>query len=416
MTKIIIEGQNKLSGTIEVSGAKNSVVALIPAALLSDNLAVIDNIPDITDTHALFEILDELNVPYRYKDTTLTIDTHLLENKVISKNLATKLRASYYFMGVLLAKFQHCEIFFPGGCKIGKRPIDYHLEGFKQLGVTINQKDGKYILDAKKLKGASITLPFASVGATINIMLAATRAKGKTVIKHAAKEPEIVNVANFLNSMGAKIEGAGTDTITILGVNNLRNGNVTVIPDRIEAGTYIIAGALIGDNLVIDKMEPQHLESLFTTLNQMGCEFLVEENSVVISKCNKLKSIDITSTVYPGFVTDLGQPIQALMTQANGISTFKETIYEKRMGHIPYLNKMGANIANTDNKAFITGPSKLIATTVSATDLRAGASLILASLVAEGTTTIENADYILRGYSKIMNKLTKVGAKIKIEE
>ena len=354
MTKLIIEGPNKLSGTIEISGAKNSVVALIPAAILCNDEAIIDNVPDITDTRALLEILNLLNAKYKYENNLLSIDTSEVENKVIEETLAKKLRASYYFMGSLLSKYHHVEMYFPGGCKIGKRPIDYHIKGFEALGATVKIEGDKYIIDARELNGADITFDFPSVGATINIMLAAVKANGQTRIFNAAKEPEIVNIADFLKSMGARIKGAGTDTITITGVKKLSKGNIYTIPDRIEAGTYIIAGALAGDYLVIDRIEPKHLESLLDTLKNMNVNYILEKNSIIISKQTNLKPVNITSQVYPGFVTDLGQTMQTLLTQANGISTFTETIYETRMGHIEYLNKMGANIANTSNKAFIT--------------------------------------------------------------
>jgi len=417
MTKLIIEGPCTLSGTIEISGAKNSIVALIPAAILCEGKVQIDNVPNITDTRALMDILSLLNVEYDYKGNyTLFLDTTKMKNKEIPSTLAKKLRASYYFMGALLAKYKHVEIYFPGGCKIGKRPIDYHIMAFKKLGATVTRENDKYILDAKELIGAEIKLPFPSVGATINTMLAATKAKGTTKIINAAKEPEIVNVADFLISMGAIINGAGTDTITIKGVSKLKNGQITTIPDRIEAGTYIIAGAIAGDHLVIDKIEPSQLQSLLDALKNMGVKYIVEENSLIISKSDHLKSIHLESKPYPGFVTDLGQPMQTLLTQAKGISTFKETIYEDRMGHIDNLNKMGANIANTSDKAFINGPTPLSGSTVTATDLRAGAALVLASFIAEGKTTINQAEYILRGYENITTKLTKAGAKIKIEE
>ena len=357
-----------------------------------------------------------MKATYSYKSNFLKIDVSKVENQVIEEALAKKLRASYYFMGALLSKYHHVEMFFPGGCKIGKRPIDYHLKGFETLGAKVTIDGDKYIIDAEELNGADITFDFPSVGATINIMLAAVKANGQTRIFNAAKEPEIVNVADFLKSMGAKIKGAGTDTIIITGVKKLSKGNIYTIPDRIEAGTYIIAGALAGEDLVIDKIEPKHLTSLLETLKNMNINYVLEENSIIISKQTNLLPVNITSSVYPGFVTDLGQTMQTLLTQANGISTFTETIYETRMGHIEYLNKMGANIANTSNKAFITGPTPLSGAHVKASDLRAGAALVLAGLVADRKTTIDEADHILRGYENINIKLSKVGAKIRIEE
>lgn len=416
MTKMKITGGKKLSGEIKISGAKNSVVALIPAAIIVENNAKIYNVPNISDTRALIDILSYLNVKTEYENEALTIDTKSIVNKLIPENLSKKLRASYYFMGALLVRFHKVEMYFPGGCNIGSRPIDLHLKGFKKMGAKVTVEGDKYIIKADKLTGTNIYLDFASVGATINLMIAATKAKGETIISNAAKEPEIVNIASFLNTMGAKITGAGTSEIRIIGVDKLDNGVIETIPDRIEAGTYLIAGALIGKNLTIKNIIREHLEALTSKLNDMGVDMIIKNNSITISKPKEYKPINIKTLVFPGFPTDLGQPIQTLLTQVNGTSIFEETIYENRMGHIKYLKNMGANISLSNNIAFITGPTKLYGKNVVATDLRAGAALVLAGLIAEGETTIDEINHILRGYDNIIEKLNSVGAKISIEE
>jgi len=416
MEKIVIKGGFPLSGSITIGGAKNSAVALIPAALLSDGICTIKNVPNITDRDALFDIVKELNCNIEQNGSKITIDSSNLVNKLISQELSVKLRASYYFMGVLLGKYKHVEIFFPGGCNIGTRPIDLHLKGFKALGAKVTKYRHKYIVKAEELKGAEINLDFASVGATINIMFAAVRAKGITTIKNAAKEVEILNIAEFLNKMGAKIKGAGTDIITIEGVDKLDGAEIEVIPDRIEAGTYILIGALLGKDLKIEGIIKEHNEALFDKLNEMGVDFKFEGNSVIVNACNDLKPVDVTTLVYPGFPTDLGQPMGVLLTQANGVCKMEETIWENRIGHYPYLSKMGANIELNGLVATIKGKTPLIGTDINATDLRGGAALILAGLIAQGETNIYDIDYILRGYENIINKLSNVGAKISLEE
>ncbi|HOP65520.1 MAG TPA: UDP-N-acetylglucosamine 1-carboxyvinyltransferase [Bacilli bacterium] len=416
MQKIVIEGNHDLSGEIKISGAKNSAVALIPAAILSDSDVTIFNVPKISDTQTLIEILEELNCRCQFKDNVIKIDSSAAKNVVIKENLSAKLRASYYFMGALLGRFKKVEMYFPGGCKIGSRPIDIHLKGLIKMGATVKiEGTDKYIIEAPKLKGCKIYLDFASVGATINLMLAAVKAEGITCISNAAKEPEIVNVATFLNNMGAKIFGAGTSEIKIIGVSHLGKGVIDVIPDRIEAGTYIIIGALLGKNLKITDVIPTHIESLNSKLREMGVDLQIKENEIIINKCENLKPINIKSLTYPGFPTDLGQPITTLLTQCNGTSFFEETIYENRIGHIEYLNKMGANIKTIKPNAIVYGPTKLKGAEVLATDLRAGAALIIAGLIAEGTTVIDNVEHVLRGYENIAEKLQKVGAKIDLK-
>ena len=381
-----IEGQRDLSGTIRISGAKNATVALIPAAILTDEETTICNIPEITDTEALCDILKALNVEVKRASESIVINPEKMKNIEIEEQHSKKLRASYYFMGALLGKYHKASMYFPGGCSIGARPIDLHLKGFESLG------------------------------ATINMMLAAVRAKGKTVIDNAAKEPEIVNVATFLNNMGAKITGAGTSTIKIDGVEHLHKCFHEVIPDRIEAGTYIIIGALCGNMLKVDNVIPEHIDSLLLKLEEMGVELDIGADYVLVSKNSKYKATNIKTAVFPGFATDLQQPFTVLQTQANGKSKTTETIWENRFMHVPYLREMGADIVVKNQTATIVGPTKLKGAEVVATDLRAGAAMVAAGLIAEGKTTITNVEHILRGYEQIVEKLTNVGAKIKIRE
>ena len=411
-----IEGNRELNGTIRISGAKNATVALIPAAILTDEEATICNIPEITDTEALCDILKELNVDVKRASESIIINPKNMQNIEIDEKYSKKLRASYYFMGALLGKYKKAVLYFPGGCSIGARPIDLHLKGFEALGATVTNEKNKYIVEAQELKGANIYLDIASVGATINIMLAAVKAKGTTVIDNAAKEPEIVNVATFLNNMGARISGAGTSTIKIEGVDYLHQCFHEVIPDRIEAGTYIIIGALCGKNIKVDNIIPEHIDSLLSKLEEIGTDVEVGTDYVLISKADHYKPTNIKTLVYPGFPTDLQQPFSVLLTQCEGKSKVTETIFENRFMHIPYLKDLGADVTVKNQTATIIGPSKLKGTSVVATDLRAGASMVAAGLLAEGKTTITNAEHILRGYEQIVEKLTSVGAKISIKE
>lgn len=409
-------GAKDLTGTIRISGAKNATVALIPAAILTDEEATICNIPEITDTEALCDILEALNVDVKRASESIIINPENMQNIEIEEKFSKKLRASYYFMGALLGKYKKASMYFPGGCSIGARPIDLHLKGFEALGARVTNEGNKYIVEAEDLKGANIYLDFASVGATINIMLAAVRARGTTVIDNAAKEPEIVNVATFLNNMGAKITGAGTSTIKIVGVDHLGKCFHEVIPDRIEAGTYIIIGALCGKPLKVDNIIPEHVDALLSKLDEIGVDMEIGADYVVVSKPDKYKATSLKTAVYPGFATDLQQPFTVLLTQSNGKSKVTETIWENRFMHIPYLNSLGADISVKNQTATIMGPHKLVGTEVVATDLRAGAAMVAAALLAEGKTTITNVEHILRGYEHIVEKLTEVGAKIEIKE
>lgn len=415
MAKIKIEGGYTLTGEIEVSGAKNSAVALIPAALLCDEEVKISNVPNISDIDALEEILTYLNAKVDREEGMLTIDSSNIINKEIPEEMSSKLRASYYFMSSLLGKYKHVEMYFPGGCSIGERPIDQTLKGYRALGATVIEENNKYIIDATELKGANVYLDMPSVGATINTMLAAVKAKGKTVIENVAKEPEIVNVATFLNNMGAKIKGAGTNVITITGVDYLHKSFHEVIPDRIEAGTFVIIGALLGENLTIKNIIPSHIEALTSKLIEAGVKIDIKEDYINVTKGENYKAVNIKTLPYPGFPTDLQQPVIPFLTQCHGISTVEETIYENRFQNIHDTNRMGANIIVKNNRiAKVKGKTILHGKEVTATDLRGGASMLICALLAEGTTTIDNVKYILRGYDDICNKLSKVGAKIEL--
>ncbi len=411
-----ISGGRDLSGTIRISGAKNATVALIPAAILTDEEVTICNVPEITDTDALCDILEELNVDVKRASESLVINPSNMKNIEIKEEFSKKLRASYYFMGALLGKYKKASMYFPGGCSIGARPIDLHLKGFEALGAKVTSNKNKYIVEAEELHGANIYLDIASVGATINIMLAAVRAKGKTIIDNAAKEPEIVNVATFLNNMGAKIVGAGTSTIKIEGVDHLHSCFHEVIPDRIEAGTYIIIGALCGSPLKIDNLIPEHLDALLSKLEEIGVDLEIGTDYVLINKKDSYKATTIKTAVYPGFPTDLQQPFTVLLTQCDGKSKVIETIWENRFMHIPNLNKLGSDITIKNQTATIIGPTPLKGDEVVATDLRAGAAMVAAALKADGKTTITNVEHILRGYESIIEKLTTVGAKIKLKD
>lgn len=415
MKVIEINGGKALEGSIKISGAKNATVALIPATILAiKNISTLCNVPDITDTDNLVNILEYLGCKVTRNTETMTIDATNVENKEISYEFSSKLRASYYFMGVLLARFKKVKMSFPGGCNIGKRPIDLHLKSFESMGATVKYDNSNFFIEAEELKGAEIYLDIASVGATINIMLAAALAKGTTIIHNAAKEPEIINVATFINNMGGKITGAGTGTIKIEGVEELEGCFDEIIPDRIEAGTYLMLGALTSKRLKVYNIIPEHLSSLVSKLQEMKVKLDMGDDYITIYESNNLKPINVQTLIYPGFATDLQQPLSTLLTKADGVSSIEETIWENRFMHVKELNKMGAKISVVDNKAYITGPTFLKGTEVVATDLRGGAAVLLAGLAAVGKTRILNAEHILRGYEGIENKLIEIGADIKI--
>ena len=417
MSKIEIIGGKKLSGVIEVGGAKNSAVALIPAAILCGDVVNINNVPNISDIYALEEILLSLGVDVKYDNHSIEINSSNMFNAVIPCELSSKLRASYYFMGALLAKYKSVRMCFPGGCSIGERPINLHLKGFEKMGATVEEDDGNFYISAEKLKGANIFLDVPSVGATINIVLVAVLAEGKTVIENAAMEPHVVDVCEFLNKMGAKISGIGTPKIVIKGVKELKGVSYSVVPDQIESGTYVIIASLLGENLKVSGLVPEHLESLTSKLEEAGVKLEIGSDYIVVNEVGDYEAIDIKTVVYPGFPTDLQQTIIPFLTQCNGVSHVEETIYENRFMNIHDTNKMGANIDVYDNRyAIINGKTNLVGKKVVATDLRGGASMVICGLIASGVTTITNVGHILRGYEDIVNKLSRVGAKIEIIE
>lgn len=414
MSRIEINGGNRLSGVIEIGGAKNSAVALIPAAILCNGRVELSNVPDISDIYSLAEILTFLGGEVEFGDHKVIIDSSNMFNDIIPCELVSKLRASYYFMGALLGKYKKVKMCFPGGCSIGERPINLHFKGFEKMGATVEENDGDFEIMADKLIGDEIFLDFPSVGATINIILAAVLASGKTVIDNAAMEPEIEDVCNFLNKMGAKISGIGTRKIEIIGVDKLSPVNYSVVPDRIEAGTYVIVAALLGKNLKVNNLIPRHIESLTLKLEESGVKLDIGKNYVRVIDVGDYKAIDIKTVVYPGFPTDLQQPLIPFLTQCNGISHVEETLYENRFMNIADTNKMGAIIDVFDNKvASVYGKTNLVGKVVKATDLRGGASMVICGLIAKGVTTINNIEHILRGYEDIVGKLSSVGADIK---
>ncbi len=414
MKKLVIEGKRSLKGEVHISGAKNSVVALIPASILTRGKCVIKNVPDISDVRTLISMMKELGSKITFDKEILTIDNSEVKPKRINEEYASKIRASYYFMGSLLGRYHHAEMSFPGGCVIGSRPIDFHINSFKKMGAHIEEKLDGFVMDVDVFKGIDIFFDFPSVGATINVMIASVLAKGTTRIVNAAREPEIENVADFLNSMGAHIKGAGGGTITIEGVEELGDGEVEVIPDRIEAGTYLIIGSLLGTDFKVTGVVEEHLISLISKLKDAGVPVKVTGKTIRVSRPKHLKPVNIKTTVYPGFPTDLGQPMSTFLTQCEGMSLFEETIYENRLRHIPHLNNMGADIKAFDKSAIINGKTDLVGRKVKATDLRAGASMLVAGMIADGTTIIYNIEHLLRGYERIVSKLNNVGANIEL--
>lgn len=410
---IKIEGGHQLEGEVTISGAKNATVALIPAAVLANGPVTIVGIPQIADVNNLCEILNILNIEVtKVADDHLIIDPTNMKNTDLVQDAVTKLRASYYFMGALLGKYGHVRMKMPGGCYLGPRPIDLHIKGFEALGAEVKFEKGCYEITAKELIGTKIFLDIASVGATINIMMAAVYAKGRTTIENAAKEPEIIDVATLLNKMGAKVRGAGTNVITIDGVDNLMGCFHEIIPDRIEAGTFIVIAAACAKKMRINNVIPQHLESLLSKLDEMGVNMHVGIDYVEVEESKDLKGTDVTTKPYPGFATDLQQPLTVLMTQAKGVSKVEDTIYPERFKHCYELTKMGANIEVRNGEADIEGPTPLGGTEVVATDLRCGAAMVVAGLIADGVTTISDIYHIDRGYSELDKKLTALGAKI----
>ena len=418
MKKIVINGGHPLKGEVTISGAKNSVVALIPATILADDIVTLDGVPDISDVASLIEIMTIMGAKIERKEDSLIIDPRGVKNMPMPFGKINSLRASYYFYGSLLGRYGQATVGLPGGCDLGPRPIDLHLKAFEAMGaaMTMDGSSMKLATDGKPLQGANIYMDTVSVGATINTILAAVKAEGRTVIENAAREPEIIDVVTLLNNMGAHIRGAGTDIIIIDGVPQLHGTRHQVIPDRIEAGTYIALAAAIGEGIQINNVLYEHLESYIAKLEEMGVRMTISEDSIFVEKQTDLKSIQIKTSPYPGFATDLQQPITPLLLTAAGRGRIVDTIYEKRVNHVPELAKMGANISTLNDHIIYEGPNQLTGSSVKATDLRAGAALVIAGLMASGTTEITNVEYILRGYSDIIHKLTQLGADIQLVE
>lgn len=417
MKKLIIRGGNPLNGEITINGAKNSTVALIPAAILADSEVVLEGVPDIQDVHSLIEILNDFHVKTEFKDNVLRIDPTEIQSIPMPTGKIQSLRASYYFMGSLISKFGEGVIGLPGGCVIGPRPIDQHLKAFRSLGAQVDDQYGVITLTSPNgLKGNRIYMDVVSVGATINAILAAVKAEGKTIIENAAREPEIIDVVTLLNKMGANIRGAGTNVIRIEGVKELTGTNHTIIPDRIEAGTYISLAVAMGEKVRINNVIYEHIESFIAKLDEMGARMTIGEDTIDIERADELNMVNIKTLPYPGFATDLQQPLTALLLKTRGEGTIMDTIYPQRVKHIPELNRMGADIRVDGDIIRIKGPCKLTGAPVVASDLRAGACLVIAGLMAEGETVITGVDHILRGYAHIVDKLKAIGADIEMIE
>ena len=409
---IKIRGNRLLNGEVTVSSCKNSAVAILPSVVLASEIVKLYGVPQIEDVKVLVKLLELLNVKVSGEADELTIDPTNIASVDLLDEDVMKLRASYYFMGALLGRFKHVRMFSPGGCNLGPRPIDLHLKGFEALGANIKQEGNIIEISADELIGDDIYLDFASVGATINIILAACFATGRTTIENAAKEPEIIDLSSMLNKMGAQIRGAGTSKITIDGISRLKGCIHDIIPDRIEAGTYIIAAAACGQDVTIKNVIPQHIEALLSKLEEMNVKLMQGSDFVRVLQSDDLRAVDIITQPFPGFATDLQQPLTALLTKANGDSHIEETIYVERFKHCNELNKMGAKIEYTTGNSIIHGATPLTGNDIFATDLRCGASLVIAGLMAEGETNIHNAYHIYRGYDSIVNKLKALGADI----
>lgn len=416
MKKIEIHGGKPLSGNITISGAKNSAVALIPAAIMADSSVTLEGVPDIQDVHSLIEILEIMGAEVTFENNRMVIDPTNVKSIPMPSGKINSLRASYYFMGSLVGKFGEAVVGLPGGCFLGPRPIDLHIKGFESLGINVSNELGVIYLRTEEdgMKGDRIFMDVVSIGATINVMLAAVKAKGKTIIENAAKEPEIIDVATLLNNMGAKIRGAGTDEIRIEGVEELHGCVHSIIPDRIEAGTYLALAAAIGEGVTVNNVIYEHIESFIAKLEEIGVEMNISEDSIEVLPSKNLEMVDVKTSPYPGFATDLQQPLTPLLLKAKGSAEIIDTIYSKRVNHIPELVRMGADARVEGNMIVLNGPNKLHGAEVVASDLRAGACLVIAGLMAEGKTTIYNVEYILRGYDHIIEKLTALGATIEM--
>ena len=413
MEQYVIKGGNPLYGEVEIGGAKNAALAILAAAIMTDETVTIDNLPNVRDINVLLQAIEEIGAHVERVDIhKVKINGSFIRGVNVDNEFIRRIRASYYLIGALLGKYKHAEVALPGGCDIGSRPIDLHMKGFRSMGADIDIAHGLVIARAKELKGTHIYMDKVSVGATINIMMAAAMADGKTVIENAAKEPHVVDVANFLNSMGANIRGAGTDVIRIVGVERLHATEYSVIPDQIEAGTFMFAVAAAGGNVLVKNVIPKHLEATTAKLLEVGCQVEEFDDSVRVISDGHLRHTQVTTLPYPGFPTDMQPQMAVLLGIAEGTSTVTESIFENRFKYVDELTRMGADIKVESNIAIISGVKRYTGARVNAPDLRAGAALVIAGLAAEGITVVDDIYYIQRGYEALEEKLTRIGAKI----
>ncbi|MEE8478701.1 MAG: UDP-N-acetylglucosamine 1-carboxyvinyltransferase [Candidatus Neomarinimicrobiota bacterium] len=412
MDKLVIEGNHKLKGEVQISGAKNAVLPVMAAALMVEGVTKINCAPNLRDTRTMAKLLEMLGAQIHFSNNRMTIDATQVDKPVAPYDLVNKMRASFYVLGPLVARFGKARVSLPGGCAWGPRPVDYHLKGLEKLGAKVELEGGDIIAKTKRLIGNKIRFDFPSVGATGNIIMAAVLAKGETKIENAAKEPEIVQLCEFLVSMGAKIDGIGTTEITLGGVDELMPQEISVIPDRIEAGTFLIAGAALGE-ITLKNTIPEHLSAVIDKLIEVGADIVINKNDITVKRGKKINAVDLTTAVFPGFATDLQAQWIALMSVATGSSIVTDTIYHDRFSHVPELIRFGANITVEGNSAIVRGVNELIGAKVRSTDIRASASLILAGLMAKKITEVSHIHYIDRGYEQIEDKFTSLGAKIK---
>lgn len=410
----MVQGGSELFGEVTVSGAKNAAVAIIPAALLADDVVRIENIPNISDVSLIIQILDRMGAGIKMiNKNTIEIDSRSVNCQPVPYELASRFRASYYLIGVMLGRFKNAEVAMPGGCDFGTRPIDLHTKGFRMLGAEVETINGMVCAKADKLIGASIYMDNVSVGATMNVMLAAVLARGLTVIENAAKEPHIVDLANFLNSMGADVRGAGTDVIKIRGVEKLHGCTYSIIPDQIEAGTYMVAAAACGGDVLVKNVIPKHLESISAKLEEAGAEIIEYDDAVRVTRFKSLQKCNVKTMPHPGFPTDMQPQMAVLLSVAKGTSILSESVWDNRFQYVGQLLRMGADIQVDGKIAVIEGVDRLTGVNVKATDLRAGAAMIIAGLVAEGETIVEDIQYIDRGYEDVVEKFSSLGAHIR---
>ncbi len=412
MDKLVVTGGRRLRGTVRVAGGKNSSLAVLAAAALAADVSTLENVPYCRDVLTLIEILEALGARITFRGGRLTIDARTLTTHVAPHELCRSMRASFYTAGVLLGRLARAQVPLPGGCSIGARPVDFHMRGFAALGARVTTEHGYMKATARRLKGAAFYVPRSSVGTTINLMMAASTARGTTVLQNAAREPEVVDTAVFLNLMGARIKGAGTHVITIEGVKALHGATYTIIPDRLEAGTYLLAGAATGGDVLVEGMIPEHVTALLTKLEEAGVEVAVTAEGVRVRASDELRPVDVDTAPYPGFATDLHPQMVAVLTQARGTSTVRERIFEARFAYTDELRRMGADIRVEGENVHVTGPTRLSGAPVEAPDIRGGAAVVIAALAAEGETEISRVENLDRGYEALEHKLTALGARV----